>query len=194
MKILTLILIALMNTSGSPAQGIRPKPKPTHEWLDRFQGNPEGWAQFQTVESTTEEFHRYVDEVFEPSGEIKEGIEDWKLFAVAFISVLLAEHHQLRDLRNEAVIETYGEPINIHITRKGSKLFQLFQKLCPPFYDGYRMVDGKRHKFSQVEILECYEYKNIYVWLMEGFQVLAISPRSERFDTYVKSQLKSEAQ
>ena len=177
MKTLFLTALLLHLSLSSVAQEVEHKKKPSHEWLDRFKAAPIGWSQFLTPESTTNEFHKYVSEVFESSGEIREGTERWKLFAVDLMAVFLAEHYQLRGLAIDAVIEKYGKPTAVYRVRGDSQLFQLFIQsslICPP-------TD---------EPLICFVYNDRYVWIIVS--VLGISPRSERFDKYVKKQFKSE--
>ena len=177
MKTLFIAALLLPLSLFSVAQEVEHTKKPTHKWLDQIKADPIGWSQFQTPESTTKEFYKYVDEVFKPTGEIKDGTESSKLFAIDLMAVFLAEHYQLRDLEIDAVIEKYGKPTAVYKVKGDSQLFQSFIKtmfICPP-------TD---------EPLTCFVYDDRYVWLIVG--VLGISPRSERFDKYVKKQFKSE--
>ena len=177
MKALLLALSLLSLPLFSTAQEIEQTRKPTREWLDQIKAEPEAIAQFQTPELTIQEFQKYVDEVFEPTGEIKDGVESWKLFAIDLMAIFLAEHYQLRNLEPDAVIKKYGEPKAVYMVRKDSPLFQTFIRT---------MFISSRTD----EVLTCFVYDNRYVWFIGG--VFGISPRTERFDRYVQKQFKTE--
>ena len=172
-----------MFTSGSFAQETKSTPKPKHELLDWIKAaDPVDAAHFQTIESTSKEFQNYVDEIIGPTGEIEEGFEEEKILKLEFISILLAEHYQLRDLTFEDVIEKYGKPITIHkVKKEGFKAFK-------------SIIDGMLINPPTANTLECYVYDDFYIWLVGETFVLALSPRSERFDMYVRNQIKLESQ
>jgi hypothetical protein len=183
MKILYLTMMVLIFTTSSTAQETSPTPGPTHELSDLLKAeSPEYWGQYRTAELASKEFHKEVDEILDPSGEIKEGTEEGKPRRLEFISILLAEHYQLRDLTFEDVIRKYGKPTTIHKVKKEN--LKLFKSI----------IGGMLINPPTANTLECYVYDNFYIWLVGEAFVLALSPRSARFDMYVRNQIKLESQ
>lgn len=172
-----------MFTSGSLAQETRSTPKPRHDLLDWIKAaDPVEAARFQTIESTSKEFQNYVDEIIGPTGEIEEDIEEEKIRKLEFISILLAEHYQLRDLTFQGAIRKFGKPTAIHKVKKEN--MTLFKSMI-----GAMLINP-----PTANTLECYVYDEIYIWLVGETFILALSPRSERFDMYIEKQFKSKVQ
>ena len=172
-----------MFTNSSFAQDTRPTPKPRYDLLDWIKAaDPVEATRFQTIESTSKEFQNYVDEIIGPTGDIKKDFEEEKILKLEFISILLAEHYQLRGLTFKNVIDQYGKPITIHkVKKEGFKLFK-------------STIGGMLINPPTANTLECYVYEDCYIWLVGETSVLALSPRSKRFDMFVKNQIQSESQ
>ncbi len=155
----------------------------------------ENSREYHTPESTIEEFNRLVGECITTEGKIWEGAEDLKVGLIEwFIPRILAEHYKLRGRDVVTLIEQFGPPKRILRVREDINLesHEWLMNDVPLSFGWVLTVDGDDIWFEKRAPFECYEYDDFFIWVAgkdsdskKADKVLAISPRSSRYDQYI---------
>ncbi len=189
MKPILLSLVLFFFITSAYSQEATPTPEVISNFLDMVKEDPGGYIDILTPESTRNTFHKYLIELLDQDREIQEGDENYKLSALEVCSMVLAEHHNLSGHPPEKVIIEYGYPQTIHRIKEE---FALFKSYIPITISFGTTKDLETVKTITKGSLECYEYPDFYIWFISSAEnkeikrVLAISPRSVRFDMYLK--------
>ncbi len=194
MKNILLILVIASTISGNPSEP-SPSPYPYYgtELWPAMKESAVNYPEYQSYESSIKAFNELVKEIITPGGEILEGTDDMKVgFVEWMVPILLAEQRGLRGRKPKTAIKEFGEPNRILKVRKEVDLFDTFIPSGFGWGMGYKGEPCAR--FTYKAPLECYEYDNLYVWMTSRDahaekvdEVLAISPRSTRYDQYINN-------
>ena len=174
-----VIAIPLLLPSSAHSQEASPTPPSSQEFSFIRQ-----WPGYETPEGTIKEFQKKANELLDDDGRPRPNVgeEDLKTY-LGLISAVLGEHLQLRYLETGAAMKKFGAPLAIHKVRYDN----IFRIAIPYMLDWTEETGGTTvwHPTNASLPMECQEYSDLYIWTGGG-AIWAISPRSPRFDKYVK--------
>jgi len=199
-KYLIVSISLLFVVTGRSESEMSPRPTPpevTSENLLSWILSDENHKEYHTPESTIEEFNRLVGECITTEGRIMEGTEELSIALIEwFIPQLLAEHYDLRGREVVALIEKFGPPNRILTVREDINLesHEWLTIDVPLSFGSVLMDDGEDIPFQKRGPLECYKYDDFYIWIVgrdsfakKADKVVAIRPRSPRYDQYINN-------
>lgn len=178
MTIYCLPFLILLFQGHPIEEDVTPTPFIKQDCIDYLKSIPgQDYNNPSSIEAVQKLFQESVSNWITSDGDLKSKHSEAGLFIMNLetLSILLAEHYQLRGLDPKAVISRFGRPNRI----LGVKDIDcsMLQETEP--FNNYPSNGHKQGK------AKCYEYNDKYVWFFKG-EVTGISPRSIPYDNYLK--------